>query len=109
MIDRIARGAILRAAESPRVNRVVSRHGMRLGARRFVPAESLDEIVPIFRQLNARGIRAVTGLFDDDALVPAQVAAHEAEYARQIVRLGEEGLDANVGLKLSHLGVKFDH
>ncbi len=109
MIDRLARGAILRAAESPRVNRVVSRHGMRLGARRFVPAESLDEIVPIFRELNARGIRAVTGLFDDDALTPAQVANHEAEYARQIVRLGEEGLDANVGLKLSHLGVKFDH
>jgi proline dehydrogenase len=109
LIDRLARAAILRAAESPRVNRVVSRHGMRLGARRFVPAESLDEIVPIFRALNARGIRAVTGLFDDDALTPAQVANHEAEYARQIVRLGEEGLDANVGLKLSHLGVKFDH
>ena len=72
-LDRLgyrARGAILRAAESPRVNRVVSRHGMRLGARRFVPAESLDEIVPIFRELNARGLRAVTGLFDDYALDP---------------------------------------
>jgi proline dehydrogenase len=107
--NRIARGAILRAAESPRVNRVVSRHGMRLGARRFVPAESLDEIVPIFRALNADGIRGVTGLFDDPALAPAHVATHEAEYARQITRLGEEGLDANVGLKLSHLGVRFDH
>jgi proline dehydrogenase len=109
LIDRIARGAILRAADSPRVNRVVSRHGMRLGARRFVPAVSLDEIVPIFRELNVRGIRGVTGLFDDYALAPAHVATHEAEYARQITRLTQEGLDANVALKLTHLGVRFDH
>jgi proline dehydrogenase len=105
----VARGAILRAADSAWVNRVVSRHGMRLGARRFVPAETLDEIVPIFRGLNAEGLRAVTGLFDDYALDPAHVAAHEHEYSRQIVRLAEEGLEANVGLKLTHLGVRFDH
>ena len=91
------------------MNRFVSRHGMRLGARQFVPAETLDEIVPIFRELNAQGARAVTGLFDDYALTPEQVARHEREYARQIVRLADEGLDANVGLKLTHLGVRFDH
>jgi proline dehydrogenase len=105
---RLARGAILRAAESERVNRLVTRHGMRLGARRFVPAETLEEIVPIFRALNARGIRAVTGLFDDDALTHDQAAAHEHEYARQIARLTDEGLDANVGLKLTHLGVRVE-
>jgi proline dehydrogenase len=107
--SRLARGAILRAAASARVNRLVSRHGMRLGARRFVPAETLDEIVPIFRGLNQRGVRAVTGLFDDYARTAAQLAAHECEYARQIARLAAEGLDANVGLKLTHLGVEFDH
>jgi proline dehydrogenase len=105
----LARGMILRAAESPNVNRFVSRHGMRLGARRFVPAETLEEVVPIFRQLNAAGARAVTGLFDDYAVTPQQVERHEREYARQIVRLVQEGLDANVGLKLTHLGVRFDH
>jgi proline dehydrogenase len=105
----LARGAILRAAASPRANAFVSRYGMRLGARRFVPAETLDEIVPIFRTLNDSGARAATGLFDSYALVPAQVEEHEREYARQIVRLAEEGLEANVALKLTHLGVHFDH
>jgi proline dehydrogenase len=107
--QRVIRSAILRAADSPRVNRLVSRYGMRLGARQFVPAETLEEIVPIFRRLNAEGARGVTGLFDDYALAPPQVAAHEHEYARQITRLADEGLDANVGLKLTHLGVSFDH
>lgn len=105
----VARGAILRVADSPRASKLISRHGMRLGARRFVPAETLDEIVPIFRRLNGEGVRAVTGLFDDYAFTPEQLAGHEREYARQIVRLADEGLDANVGLKLTHLGVRFDH
>jgi proline dehydrogenase len=105
---RVARGAILRAAESPRVNRFVTRYGMRLGARRYVPAETLDEIVPIFRALNARGARAATGLFDDYARTPADVERHEREYRRQVERLAAEGLDANTALKLTHLGVHFD-
>jgi proline dehydrogenase len=105
----VARAAILRAADSPRAKRIVSRYGMRLGARRFVPAETLDEIVPIFRAVNEAGARAATGLFDNYAFTPADVEEHEREYARQIVRLAEEGLDANVGLKLTHLGVRFDH
>src|SRR4051812_50209320 len=82
---------------------------MRLGARRYVPAETLDEIVPIFRELNARGARAATGLFDDYALTPADVARHEREYARQVERLADERLDANTALKLTHLGVRLYH
>ena len=105
----VARAAILRAADSPRVGRLVSRHGMRFGARRFVPAETLEEIIPIFRSVNAGGARAATGLFDSYATNVQELEGHEREYARQIVRLAEAGLDANVGLKLTHLGVRFDH
>ena len=106
--ERLARHAILTAAESERVGRLVSRHGMRLGARRFVPAENLDEIVAVMRALNRAGMRGVTGLFDDLARTEADVARHEAEYARQIDRLAAERLDANVGLKLTHLGIHVD-
>jgi proline dehydrogenase len=107
--ERLARHAILTAAESDRVGRLVSRYGMRLGARRFVPAENLDEIVAVMRDLNRMGMRGVTGLFDDHARTPLDVARHEAEYARQIDRLAAEQLDANVGLKLTHLGIHIDH
>lgn len=106
--ERLARDAILTAAESRRINALVSRHGMRLGARRFIPAESLDEVIPAFRELQANGMRALTGIFDDHATTPGDVARHEAEYERQIDRLADEGLNAKVGLKLTHLGVYFD-
>ena len=103
--ERAARAAILRAAGSDRVGAVVSRYGMRLGARRFVPAENLDEIVAVMRGLNRAGMRGVTGLFDDHARSELDVARHQAEYGRQIDRLAAEGLDANVALKLTHLGI----
>jgi proline dehydrogenase len=106
--ERLARTAILTAAESERVGRAVSRYGMRLGARRFVPAENLDEIVTVMRELNAQGMRGVTGLFDDHAHTESDVARHEAEYGRQIDRLADERLDANVALKLTHLGIDVD-
>jgi proline dehydrogenase len=103
--ERLARTAILTGAESERVGRLVSRYGMRLGARRFVPAQNLDEVVAVMRELNASGMRGVTGLFDDHASDAADVARHEAEYGRQIDRLADERLDANVALKLTHLGI----
>ena len=101
---RLARGAILRTADSELIERWMTAHGMRLGARRWVPAESLDEIVPVFRALNERGLRGVTGLFDDNAHDETTIARHEAEYARSIDRMAEERLDAYVGVKLTHLG-----
>src|SRR6185312_885807 len=104
-MERAARAAILRAAGSDRMGAVVSRYGMRLGARRFVPAENLDEIVVVMRDLNRAGMRGVTGLFDDHARSELDVARHEAEYGRQIDRLSAEGLEANVALKLTHLGI----
>ena len=42
-VDTGLRKAILAAADSGRVQRLVRRHGMRLGASRFVAGETLDE------------------------------------------------------------------
>ena len=54
-LDSLLRRGILAAADSPALHRVVSAHGMRLGAGRFVAGESLDDAVPVLRRLNERG------------------------------------------------------
>lgn len=108
LLHRSARAAILKAAGSPRIERWVSAHGMRLGARRWVIGETLDDVVPIFRELNARGLGGATGLFDDDAHDADKIAVLEAAYAAIIERLSEERLDAYVSLKLSQLGAHVD-
>ncbi len=104
----VARKAILAAADSPRVRRLVRRHGMRLGAARFVAGETLDEAVRVLRGLNEQGLKANTTLLGEHVADRAETLAVVEEYERILDRLGAERLRVNVALKLTHLGLLLD-
>ncbi|MBV8481035.1 MAG: proline dehydrogenase family protein [Actinobacteria bacterium] len=100
------RRAILAAADDPRVRRFVNKHGMRLGASRFVAGETLDEAVVVLRRLNERGLWANTTILGEGVTDENEAGAVTAEYEVVISRLVDEGLRANVALKLTHLGLE---
>jgi len=102
------RKGILAAADSPRVQRLVRRHGMRLGAGRFVAGETLDECLAVLRRLNDQGLHANTTLLGEGVLEPGQTEAVVRAYSEVIDRIASEGLRANVALKLTHLGLEID-
>ena len=102
------RKGILAAADSPRVQRLVRRHGSRLGAARFVAGETLDECIAVLRRLNEQGLAANTTLLGEGVLEPTQTDAVVAAYREVIDRIAKEGLQANVALKLTHLGLDID-
>lgn len=102
------RKAILAAAESPRLQRVVRRHGMRLGASRFVAGETLDSAVVVLRRLNAKGLRANTTLLGEGVTVEAETRAVVTDYKAILDRIAAEQLRVNVALKLTHLGLALD-
>ena len=107
-LSALPRAAILRAADSGRLRRVVDRYGMRLGAARFVAGETLDECVPVLRRLNDAGLHANTTLLGEAIPDVEGAAAVTEEYAQILERLVTEKLRANVALKLTHLGLAFD-
>jgi proline dehydrogenase len=102
------RKGILAAADSSRVQRLVRRHGMRLGAGRFVAGETLDECIAVLRRLNDQGLRANTTLLGEGVLEPTQTEAVVVAYREVIQRITSEKLRANVALKLTHLGLEID-
>lgn len=102
------RKGILAAADSRRVQRLVRRHGMRLGASRFVAGETLDECVAVLRRLHEHGLYANTTLLGEGVLEPTQTERVVAAYEEVLDRLAGEGLRANVALKLTHLGLDID-
>lgn len=106
-LSALPRTAILRAASSRRLQTVVQRHGMRLGAARFVAGETLDECVSVLRRLNDAGLHANTTLLGEAIPTPAGATAVVAEYERILDRLAAERLRANVALKLTHVGLSF--
>src|SRR5207237_5989272 len=107
-IEPLLRRAILAAAESPSLQRLVRRHGMRLGASRFVAGETLDQSIPVHRRLNERGLKTNTTLLGEG--VQDRAAAEQAVEAYEGIldRLAAERLDTNVALKLTHLGLGLD-
>jgi proline dehydrogenase len=107
-ISGLPRAAILRAADSARLQRAVQRYGMRLGAARFVAGESLDDCVAVLRKLNDAGLYANTTLLGEAIPDPAGAASVVDRYRELFDRLASEELRANVALKLTHLGLSFD-
>jgi proline dehydrogenase len=103
--DAALRKSILALAGHPRIQRLVRRFGMRLGAGRFVAGETLDECVAVLRALNARGLHANTTILGEGVRSEQEAVAVAAEYERVLARIAEEGLEANVALKLTHLGL----
>jgi proline dehydrogenase len=104
----VLRRVILAAADSPWIRRFVDRYGMRLGAARFVAGETLDEAVVTLRRLNEQGLRTNTTLLGEG--VADREATHRIveAYEEVLRRIAAEGLQTNVALKLTHLGVLID-
>jgi proline dehydrogenase len=102
------RRAILAAADDPRVRRFVRKHGMRLGAARFVAGETLDECAVVLRRLNERGLSANTTLLGEGVRDEGETQTVVAVYEEVVSRLVDEGLRANVAVKLTHLGLELD-
>jgi proline dehydrogenase len=102
------RSFILAAADSPRLQRFVQRYGFRLGARRFVAGETLDDAVPVLRRLNAGGLLTNTTLLGEGVRDEAETRAVVTAYRGLLDRIQAEELRANVALKLTHLGLSID-
>jgi len=81
---------------------------MRFGAARFVAGEALDECVVVLRRLNESGLSANTTLLGEAIPDASGAAAATSAYDEILDRLAAERLDANVALKLTHLGLSFD-
>ena len=107
-LEQALRRSILAAASSRRIQGFVRKHGMRLGAARFVGGETLDDVVPVLRRLNERGLLTNTTLLGEDVHDRATAERATAAYGEILERIAKEELRTNVALKLTHLGLDLD-
>jgi proline dehydrogenase len=74
-------------------------------AMRFVAGETAAEALAAVRQLNARGASASLDLLGESVTNEAEARATRDAYLQLLDRLQEQGLDANVSVKLTALGL----
>ncbi len=102
------RGALLGAADSHSLQRLMYRHGMRLGARRFVAGETLNEFLLAARSLNEKGFSVACGLLGEGVHDPQAASAVTREYQDILDQIASNNLRSNIALKLTHLGLAID-
>ncbi|HEX6819796.1 MAG TPA: proline dehydrogenase family protein [Ktedonobacterales bacterium] len=77
-------------------------------ARRFVAGETLDDAIAVTRALNARHISVSLDHLGENVSDAAEAALSAADYIRILDRIAAEGLDANISVKLTALGLDID-
>jgi len=102
------RSLVLTLAGNSLVARAAAKAGMRLGASRFVAGESLDQGLDVARDLNRRSILVTLDhLGEDVATEPVAREMGEA-YLALLDGIFHSGVNANVSLKLTQMGLAFD-
>lgn len=87
----------------------IARHGMRLGfARRFVAGETLEEAIRAGMELSAVGRRVILNHLGEN-VATGEEARHARDIYLEILRqINEAGIDGNVSVKLTQLGLDLD-
>jgi proline dehydrogenase len=102
---------ILAASRSDRMRRLVSAApGTRQVVDRFIPGETVDEVLPIIQALTADGLELTMDVVGEDITTPGQAAAARDAYLDLIDRLKplELGTRAEMSVKLSMFGQALD-
>ncbi|MFZ5817581.1 MAG: proline dehydrogenase family protein [Bacillota bacterium] len=98
---------VLTVAANRAVSHAAQRVGMKLGASRFVAGETLDRALEVVGDLNRRGILATLDHLGE--------GVHEEAVARQMCQayldlldgIAASGVNSNVSLKLTQMGLSF--
>ncbi len=102
------RSLFINLSASDAARRFVTHFGpARRAARRFVAGETLDEAVAVVKELNARGIKALLNEVGESVTTQAEAGQAAAVFHQILRRIEAEGLDADISLKPSHVGMTF--
>lgn len=77
-------------------------------AARFVAGDRIDDAIATARDLNAKGMRVTMDYLGESVTNAADSHAAREEILQLLDRIAAEGVNANVSVKLSQLGLKID-
>jgi proline dehydrogenase len=93
------------------LKRLASKYGMASPesfARRFIAGETIDEAIEAARVVQSRGMLITLDYLGESVRTIEEAAAATREYARLIDVIVASGIERNISLKLTQLGVDVD-
>jgi proline dehydrogenase len=106
MAERAMRSTLLTLSHRRALGRLATRVPItRPMVRRFVAGESLDEVLPALERLRDRGLRTTLDVLGESVTEEANARAAAERYLATLDALAEAGLERNVSLKPSQMGI----
>ena len=111
MLDAAAKTFFHAVAQSRTLNRLASRYGMRKPtsfARRFIAGETIAEAIEAARAVQARGMSITLDLLGESVTNLDEAEAATRGYLAVIDAIVTSGIERNISLKLTQLGLDAD-
>jgi proline dehydrogenase len=111
MLDSASKAFFHLLAQSRVLKKLASRYGMRRPrsfARRFIAGETIDEAIDAARAIQARNLLLTLDLLGESVTTLDQAEAATRDYLRVIDAIVRSGIERNISLKLTQLGLDVD-
>ncbi len=105
---KIFRPAIMALAGNRLAEKLALRYGLKLGARKFVAGETLEDAVKIIKQLNNKGISTTLDHLGEGIRQLSEASVYTREYLHLLEGIYREKLNSNVSLKPTQMGLALD-
>lgn len=104
----VFREVVLGLGQNPVVEGTVKRYGSLLGASRFYAGQTLPEAIERIREINRAGIKVTLDHLGEAVKNEAQAQDAKESYLAMLDAIHQSGVDANVSLKLTMMGLAVD-
>src|SRR5215471_21597122 len=98
-------------AQNGVLKKLASRYGMRRPtsfARRFIAGETVDEAIAAARTIDSRGMTLTLDLLGESVTDLGRAEAATRDYLSVLQAVTESGIERNISLKLTQLGLDVD-
>jgi len=100
----LLRNSLIYMGQSPVARKVVTETPLRGMARRFVPGETVDDVLRAAREANTAGLAATANYLGESVKSEANARRAADVYIELLERMDAEGIRGNVSLKFTQLG-----
>jgi proline dehydrogenase len=111
MLQTVSKAFFQILAGSGALKSLASRYGLRGGggfARRFIAGESIDEAIATARTIERDGLMVTLDLLGESVASAAEADAATRSYLAVIDAIARSGVERNISLKLTQLGLTVD-
>lgn len=111
MLDATSKAFFHTLAQVSTLQRLASKYGMAPGsgfARRFIAGETVQEAVGAVADLPGKGLHLTLDYLGESVATAAEASAAAADYVKIIDAIVASGIERNISLKLTQLGLDVD-